>query len=92
VWICFIWSENLEDHTECGSALYGAEIWRSTQSVGLLYMEWKPGGQRRVRACFIWSRKLEDNAECGSALYGAETVWTTQSVGLLYVEKPGGQR
>ncbi len=37
--------------------------------MGLLYIEWKPGEQSRVRVCFIWSGNLKDNAECGSALY-----------------------
>jgi hypothetical protein len=110
VWACFIWSrnleDNLEDNEECGPPLYGAETWRITMSVGLLYMEQKPGGQRRVWACFIWSRNLEDNAdcgstlygaetwrtthECGSALYGAETWRTTQNMSLLYIERKLG--
>jgi hypothetical protein len=43
--VCFIWSRSLEDNTKCGSSLYGAETWRTTQSVDLLYVEQKPGGQ-----------------------------------------------
>ncbi len=57
------------DKAECGSALYGAETWKTTQSVDLLYMEQKPEGKCRVWVCFIWIRNLKDNAECGSALY-----------------------
>ncbi len=84
--VCCIWSGNLEDNAEFGAALYGAETWRTTQSVGFLYMErksegqcrmwvcieWRPGGQRRVWVCFIWSGNLKDNVECGSALYRVE--------------------
>ncbi len=105
--VCFIWSGNLENNAERGSALYGAETWRTTQSVELLSIERKPGGQHRVLCCFIWSGNLEDNAECvcfissgnlednaecWSALYGAEIWRTTQSVGLLYIDRKfGGQ-
>jgi hypothetical protein len=64
VWVCFIWSGNLEVNAECGSALYGAEIWRATQSVDLVYMKRKPGGQHRVWVCFKLIGNLEDNAEC----------------------------